>query len=288
MASKMRTAKTNQGKKDSGPYLHGFSKKEQARLLHQADFLEPYVYRGIDLEFTDSLLEVGCGVGAQTQILLRRFPKLQIKSVDLSTDQLNLAQRILAKSIREGRVSLEQQDGQNLKLAKKDFDTAFLCWFLEHVPEPAKVMATVMNHLKPGGRIYCTEVFNQTLFVEPYSPAFLKYWFEFNNLQWEIKGHPFVGASLGNLLLNAGFHDIQTEIRSFHFDSRQPEIRAAFTDYFHDILVSAEASLLERKRVDKFLIREMAAEFDRVKKAKDSVFFYSYVRATAVKPQKRK
>ncbi len=286
--SSSKNSPRGQKKTKSGPYLHGFSKKEQARLLYQSEFLEPYVYRGIDLEFTKSLLEVGCGVGAQTQILLRRFPKLQIKSVDLSVDQLSVARKVLAKPLKAGRVHLERQDGQNLKLAKKDFDAAFLCWFLEHVPQPQKVLDTVIAHLRPGGRVYCTEVFNQSLFVEPYSPALLKYWFEFNNLQWEIKGHPFVGASLGNLLLNSGFRDIQTEIRSFHFDAREPEIRAAFTEYFYEILVSAEENLLATGRVDKVLIRTMAEEVDRVKKDKNSVFFYSFVRATGVKPPKRK
>jgi trans-aconitate methyltransferase len=57
-------------------YLHGFSPEEQRRLVHQSLFLEPYVFDGIDLEFKTSLLEVGCGVGAQTKILCRRFPEL--------------------------------------------------------------------------------------------------------------------------------------------------------------------------------------------------------------------
>lgn len=264
-------------------YIHGFETKEQNRLIHQADFLEPYVYQGVDLEFTKNLLEVGCGVGAQTKILCRRFPKLKIDGIDLSEAQLRTAAKYLAKEIKSGQVNLEQQDAQKLNLSKKDYEAAFICWFLEHVPEPLTVLKNVYKNLKPGGKIYCSEVFNHSLFMEPYSPSYLKYWFEFNDLQWEMKGHPFVGAELGNLLKDAGFKNINVEVRPFHFDSRSIEKRAAFIDFFFDILLSAEPLLIEKKRVSPELIKKMKREVEIAKKTKNSVFFYSYIRATATK-----
>lgn len=271
-------------KKSKQNYLHGFDSKEQERLLHQARFLEPYVYSGIDLEFQKNLLEVGCGVGAQTEILCRRFPDLKITGVDLSADQLKLAKKVLAPHIQSGRVELHQQDAQKLNLSKKKNDAAFLCWFLEHVPEPLEVLKRVRQHLRPGAKIYCSEVFNQTLYMNPYSPAYLKYWFEFNDYQWSIQGHPFVGAQLGHLLKEAGFTDIQTEIRPFHFDSREPERRAAFTEYFYNILLSAESTLLKEGRVDKGIVQQMKKEVKKVQTDPEAVFFYAFVRATARVP----
>lgn len=261
-------------------YLHGFNKKEQNRLIHQAEFLEPYVYSGIDLEFTKSLLEVGSGVGAQTKILLRRFPNIKIDSVDFSKDQLATAKKYLSQEIKNKRVHLFQQDAQKLQM-KETYDAAFLCWFLEHVPKPIEVLKRVRKHLKPGAKIYCSEVFNQTLFMDPYSPAYLSYWFQFNDYQWTIKGHPFIGAQLGNLLKEAGFKDINCEVRPFHFDSREPEKKAAFTDFFFDILLSAEATLLAQGRVSPQQVKKMKEEVEAVKKTKNSVFFYSFIRATA-------
>jgi ubiquinone/menaquinone biosynthesis C-methylase UbiE len=266
-------------------YLHGFDKKEQARLLHQAKFLEPYIYGGIDLSDCQRLLEVGCGVGAQTQILLRRFPQLRITGVDLSAEQLGLAQVLLKRPLAAGTVELHRQDAQLLALESRDYDAAFLCWFLEHVPEPIRVLRKVRGHLRPGGRVICSEVFNQTLFVEPYSPAFIKYWFEFNDLQWSIKGHPFVGSQLGNLLKAAGFDDIAVEARPFHFDSRNARQRAEFTEYFYQILLSAAPTLVASGRVTKRDLQQMKKEVERVKRAKDAVFFYAYMRATARAPR---
>lgn len=264
-------------------YIHGFEKKEQDRLIDQADFLEPYVYQGVDLEFTKNLLEVGCGVGAQTKILCRRFPKIQIDGIDLSEAQLKTAGKYLAKEIKSGQVHLSQQDAQKMKLRKSDYDAAFICWFLEHVPDPLLVLKNVYKNLKPGGKVYVSEVFNHSLFLEPYSPAYLKYWFVFNDLQWALKGHPHVGAQLGNLLKASGFKNINVEIRPFHFDSREPEKRTAFIDYFFDILLSAEKTLIDQKRVTPELIKKLKAEVEVVKKSKNSVFYYSYVRATATK-----
>jgi ubiquinone/menaquinone biosynthesis C-methylase UbiE len=261
-------------------YLHGFDLKEQKRLIHQAKFLEDFVYEDVDLSSNKDLLEIGCGVGAQTKILLKRFPQLNIHGVDLSQKQLSLASLLLKKEILSKKVFLEQQNAMNLK-SKKLFDSVFICWFLEHVPDPLLVLKNAKKYLKKGAKIYCTEVFNQTLFLDPYSPNFIKYWFEFNDLQWSIKGHPFVGANLGNLLKASGFKNIEVKSKPFHFDSRQARKRKEFIDYFFHILLSAESALLETKRVTPETIRKMKQEVGRAKKTKDAVFYYSFVQATA-------
>lgn len=267
----------------SSKYLHGYTKKEQDRLLSQAEFLEPFVYSGVNLEFLTNCLEVGSGVGAQTKILLRRFPKLKVQSIELSRDQISRAKVFLAAELKQKRVQILEGDATQFKLKQK-FQSAFLCWFLEHVPDPLAALKNTFDHLEPGAVIYCSEVFNQTLFLDPYSPAAIKYWFEFNDLQWTIKGHPFVGAKLGHYLKEAGFTDIRTEVRPFHFDSRSPKIRSAFIDYFFQILLSAEKEMIKTGRVSKELVNEMHKEFEVVKRTQDSVFFYAYIHATARKP----
>jgi ubiquinone/menaquinone biosynthesis C-methylase UbiE len=265
-------------------YIHGFDSTEQKRLIDQAEFLEPYVYEGVDLEFKERLLEVGCGVGAQSKILLRRFPKLKIVGFDLSPAQLQMAHKYLQDEIKEKRVQLFQADAQTFSLKRPKYDAAFLCWFLEHVPDPLKVLKRVRRHLKSGAKIYCSEVFNQTLFLEPYSPCFLKYWFEFNDLQWSMGGHPFIGGELGHYLKEAGFVDIKTEIRPFHFDSREAKRRKIFVEYFYQILLSAKESLIKEGRVTREMLAKIDKEVELVKKSHNAVFFYAWMRATAVVP----
>lgn len=269
-------------------YIHGFDPTEQNRLIAQAEFLEPFVYEGIDLDFKERLLEVGCGVGAQSKILLRRFPKLKIDALDISKDQLALAKKHLKEEIQKKRITLTQKDAQTFTLNKPKYDAAFLCWFLEHVPDPLKVLKRVRKHLKPGAKVYCSEVFNQSLFIDPYSPNFLKYWFEFNDFQWSIGGHPFVGGKLGHYLKEAGFVDIQTEVRAFHFDSREPERRKEFVEHFYQIILSAKDRLLDEGRVTPEMLEGMHREVERVKRTKDAVFFDAWIRATARVPSAKR
>src|SRR5256885_115978 len=93
-------------------YLHGYSATEQRRLYRQARFQEPYIYDTIDFRKSRNLLEVGCGVGAQTAILLRRFRKLHITGIDASPLQIGQARRYLKAQIQNERVDLSVQNAE--------------------------------------------------------------------------------------------------------------------------------------------------------------------------------
>ena len=54
--------------KSNFPYLHGFSSEEQDRLRRQARFGEHTIYQDVNFSRVKNLLEVGCGVGAQSEI----------------------------------------------------------------------------------------------------------------------------------------------------------------------------------------------------------------------------
>jgi ubiquinone/menaquinone biosynthesis C-methylase UbiE len=262
-------------------YIHGFSASEQDRLYQQARFLEERLYSRVDFSGARRIVELGSGVGAQTEILLERFPHLHIDGVDASEAQLERARLHLAGPVAEGRVTLTQADARKLPFADNTFDGAFLCWILEHVPNPIDVLRETGRVLAPGARLYCTEVLNATLFLEPYSPATQQFWFAFNDHQWNLGGDPFVGAKLGNLLLEAGFQHIETFVKSFHYDSRTPKLRAQMIDYWTVLLLSGTPALLEAGRITEADIDRMRQELDRVKHDKNGVFFYSSVQATA-------
>ncbi len=269
------------GENRSSGYIHGYSSDEQDRLYEQARFLEERLYSTIDFNNAGRIVELGCGVGAQTEILLRRFPKLHIEGVDASEAQLARAATHLREAIGQKRVHLTQADAKKLPFGDNVFDGAFLCWILEHVPNPIDVLKEAGRVLGPGARIYCTEVLNATFFLEPYSPATQQYWFAFNDHQWNLGGDPFVGAKLGNLLLEAGFQQIETSVKSFHYDSRTPKLRAQMIDFWAVLLLSGTPALLEAGRTTEAEIARMREELDRVKHEKNGVFFYSSVQATA-------
>ena len=120
------------------------------------------------------------------------------------------------------RYEIRSMDAEKLEVEPESFDGAFLCWMLEHVPSPQRVLGEVRRVLAPGAPIVCSEVLNATFFIDPYSPDTLRYWMAFNDRQIELGGDPFVGAKLGNLLSSVGFRDVVTEVKTFHLDNRAP------------------------------------------------------------------
>lgn len=265
------------------PYLHGYSPIEQDRLRRQAEFAEHTVYRNVDLSEAQQLLEVGCGVGAQTAILLRRFPQLKITGIDLNEKQLAAAQKSLKDlSYAKGRFKIKKMDAQNMNFEAKSFDAAFLCWILEHVPDPLQILNEVRRVLRPGGAVYITEVVNSSFFLDPYSPNLWKYWMAFNDYQYDGAGDPFVGAKLGNFLSAVGFQKIQTEVITWHLDNRQPEKRRKIIEYWSELLMSAADQLVKANYVTQDVVDQGMSELKKAQKNPNAVFLYSFMQAKAI------
>lgn len=275
-----KTGKT--GKKKSSPYLHGFSPEEQERLWYQAELLEYTVFERIDFSGVKNLLEIGSGTGAQTAILLRRFPKLHVTGIELNERQIEAARQKLSQlSYGTGRYDFKNMDAGALEFDEPRFDGAFLCWVLEHVKDPPRILSEARRVLAPGSPIYVSEVMNSSFFLDPYSPNIWKYWMSFNDFQFEKAGDPFIGAKLGNLLLSQGFQNIRTEVKSWLLDNRSPLKRKQSIRYWKDLLLSASDNLLSNGVVDKETVAAMKAEFSQVENDPDAVIFYAFIQATA-------
>lgn len=262
-------------------YIHGFTKEEQDRLFKQARIHESIIFSQVDFSGCQNILEVGSGVGAQTQILLERNPHATIQCVDASPAQVARAKEALQGPIAESRVKIQQGDALHLPFEENTFDGAFLCWILEHVPEPIEILEEVRRVLKPGGVIYCNEVLNATFYLHPYSPATLKYWFEFNDYQWSLKGDPFVGGKLANYLMQAEYQNVTTKVLTHQYDNRMPKKRAAFLDYWSELLLSGAPDLMRAGRLEQETVNAMTQELKALKKDPNSVIFYSWILARA-------
>ncbi|MFZ4712426.1 MAG: class I SAM-dependent methyltransferase [Bacteriovoracaceae bacterium] len=273
---------TNKNKNSDFPYLHGFSPKEQERLRKQADFAEYTVYKDVNFSSVKDLLEVGCGVGAQSEILLRRFPKLNLTGLDLNQSQLDAAQKHLQSlPYCKDRFKLMNMDASNMSFESNSYDGAFLCWILEHVPSPTRVLSEVRRVMKPGSWVYITEVMNSSFFLDPYSPNCWKYWMAFNDYQYENAGDPFIGAKLGNLLTSVGFRNIETNIKTWHLDNRYPEKRKEIIDYWTELLLSGADMLVNAKLVTEEVVKETEKELKLVSNDPNAVFMYSFMQAKA-------
>lgn len=65
-------------------YIHGYSEREQLRLNEQSIILEELIHAGTNYKTNELILEVGCGIGAQSIILAKRNPKANFIGIDIS------------------------------------------------------------------------------------------------------------------------------------------------------------------------------------------------------------
>lgn len=262
-------------------YIHGYQEVEQERLRDQAYVIENPIYDFIDFGTAQTLLEIGSGVGAQTEILLRRFPHLSITGIEYEAKQIETAwKNLLNQGYSAPKVNFIQQDATNLSL-ESSFDAAFVCWVLEHVQDPLAVLVNTRNHLKPGAKIVVTEVFNATFFTFPYKKELMDYWTIYNSYQEAIGGDPHVGAKLGNLLEKAGFQNIELRSGGFHLDNRDIPQRTRVFNYWKNLMSSGAPALLEEGLINQEQVSNMQAAMDELRDTENSVFYYSFIQATA-------
>lgn len=265
-------------------YIHGYSREEQRRLVDQAAVLAPAVFAGLDLCACRSLVEIGCGVGAELLQIRERAPRALLTGVDLSASHLAAARRLLAGGIGRGDVRLVQADASALPFAAASFDTAMTIWTLEHVPDPRRVMAEALRVLTPDGRLVCTEVENGTLAFEPPVPAIAAWWQRFNRRQQAAGGDPYVGRRLHSLAAGLGCRDIHTRNLAPIASHLEPERREVLLTYLESLLLSAAEGLLARGEASPADLAELRAAFAAARADAAVQFRYFAVRLACRPP----
>ncbi len=265
-------------------YIHGFSDGENERLLRQAEFLGRWVYRSLDFHSTQRLLEVGCGVGAQTLQIRKRWPALRVCSIDHNETQLSRARGNLKKETGWGMVELRQAAAEKNGLPAESFDAALFCWVLEHLASPEEALRETVRVLQPGGQLVLTEVFNRAFHVEPRLPATEQLFAAASELQKELGGHPYIGPRLPELA-----HAVGVEIQTFRFvpmlgDERDPALRRELFAYFKELLGSMVPELQQRGRTTPAEWQTAQAELENAASTERSLFSLSFAQLVARKP----
>lgn len=267
-------------------YIHGYSETEQARLLDQARLLEPLVLRRVEWPDRARVLDLGCGVGAQSRALLKKWPLITVTGVDASSEQLAAAERLLRVETRTRRFVPVQADASALPFKDETFDAVFVCFVLEHLSRPAAALKEAVRVLKNGGRLYCTEVFNSGVYLYPRNPVVEKYWSAFNAHQRDLGGDPDIGVKLPGLLSDAGL----SEVKSFEsvgplMDRRMksPAARRKFMRIWHDLFQGPADALRRSGTVSSGDVEVTRQHLLSLAKNPEGIFFYAAFQACAVK-----
>jgi len=97
-------------------------------------------------------VDVGCGNGAFTALLLARCAPKEVHGIDPSEDQLAFARARLA---RRGRTPATWRVGDAMALPWADgrFDAAVMALVIFFVPQPARGIAEMVRVIRPGGGV---------------------------------------------------------------------------------------------------------------------------------------
>lgn len=210
-----------------GGYVHGYDGREAARLEDQARTLEELLHA--DMGFADGslVLEAGCGTGAQTVALAQRSPGARITAVDVSAASLAEAQaRVSAAGV--GNVEFRQADLLALPFAPASFDHVFLCFVLEHLPDPAAALVALRPLLRLGSTITVIEGDHGSTLFHPESEAARAAIACQVELQRRAGGDATIGRRLYPLLAGAGFGAVQVSPRMVYVDASKPELVDGF------------------------------------------------------------
>ena len=137
-------------------YVHGYSPRESERLDDQAQTLTELLHHDTHFPAGSRVLEAGCGIGAQTVILARNSPGARITAVDISEDSLVRAQEKIHQE-RITNVVFRQANLFHIPFKPASFDHIFVCFVLEHLADPSRVLALLRPLLKEGGTITVIE-----------------------------------------------------------------------------------------------------------------------------------
>ncbi|MGC4971650.1 class I SAM-dependent methyltransferase [Streptomyces sp. DT199] len=105
-------------------------------------------------------VEIGCGSGYGTRMILDRFRAANVDALDLDPGMVAKARRRLVD--RPGRVRLQVGDATDLKAAfgaaDGSYDAAFDFAIIHHIPDWRSGVAEIARVLKPGGVFVFDEV----------------------------------------------------------------------------------------------------------------------------------
>ncbi|TWD81166.1 methyltransferase family protein [Kribbella amoyensis] len=210
-------------------YVHGYTDAETRRLTDQAQTLADLLHGGTQYESGSRVLEVGCGVGAQTVQLVTRSPGIELVAVDRSEESLTAAKARVAAVAPEARVEWHHGDLTDLPYEDASFDHLFVCFVLEHLAEPAQVLRDLARLIRPGGSITVIEGDHGSAFFHPRSDDAQALIEGLNVLQARVGGDALIGRRVQPLLVEAGYREVMAGPRTVYADETTPDLVDGFT-----------------------------------------------------------
>ncbi len=263
-------------------YVHGYDPVEGRRLQDQARTLQALLHHDTAYSAGSRVLEAGCGVGAQTIPLIQASPEANITCLDIAAESLLAAEARVAIAGLP-RPTFQQGDIRALPFDDAVFDHAFICFVLEHLPDPDAALTELCRVVRPGGTLTVIDGDHGSTLFHPDDPNARRAIQCQVELQRQAGGDAHIGRRLYPLLTSAGLHSVQVSPRLVYVDASRPAFVQGFIrDTFTAMVAGVRDEAVRSGLID-------AASFDAGIRAllrttePDGVFCYTFFKAMGVK-----
>lgn len=136
---------------------------------------------------SDSVLDIGCGVGVFTQLVKKTYPECLVTGVDISDKVIE------ANKLENPEIEYHQgYIGRLNFLSENNYDVIFCGETIEHLDNPSMLFNEAFKLLKKGGKLIITTPKEEHIKSEEHV------WY-------------FTQEDVENLFIKAGFHTINFE-----------------------------------------------------------------------------
>ena len=263
-------------------YVHGYSSRECVRLSDQAATLADLLHHDTIYAPGARVLECGCGTGAQTVILARNNPQTRIDSVDLAWHSVEHARRRV-EIAGHRNVRFHLGDVYALPFRDETFDHVFVCFVLEHLPDPVRALRALGRVLRRGGSLTVIEGDHGSWYCHPHTPEAARTVECLIAVQAHMGGDARIGRRLYPLAAEAGFRQVRVSPRMVYVDSSRPDLVDGFSKKTFIAMVegvggqSQALGLIDKPAWDKGI-----ADLYRATEP-DGTFCYTFFKAVALK-----
>ena len=245
-------------------YIHGTSEEEQRRLSLMNDvLLNREELPELRLRGDEHIIDFGSGLGQFTRAMARAVPRGRVVGIERDPVQLASAKRLADADGEGSLVEWRQDDVLELKSARGDdwgrFDVAHTRFVLEHVPDPLRVVKSMVESVKRGGRVVLADDDHGLMRLWPEPAGFADLWRAYIRSYDRIGNDPYVGRRLIQLLHQSGAKPVRNRLIFFGGCANSPEFPVLASNMW-GVLRTARDTMIRMQLCD-------ATTFDAVSKA---------------------
>lgn len=270
--------------RSASSYVHGYSAREAQRLEDQAASVRELIHHDTIYPPGVRVLEVACGVGAQTETVAARNPESQLVSFDVVPDSVRqAAARVRTKRLTN--VWVLAADLFALPFRPATFQCLFISYVLEHMTDPLRALLAMKEALGPGGIITVVEGDHGSCYFSPRHAAAQRAWDCLIHVQAAFGGDSLVGRRLYPLLRVAGFEDVAVSPRMVYADASHPDRMDRFVaKTIVPMVKGVEERVLSNGLMTGAEWEAGLAHLRSIATSENGTFCYTFFKATGRKP----